>query len=130
MSDDHARAIERAQKLLRLAAPGSGTTEAERANAAIEAAKIIAEHGLGVAVPPPPVKKRRGRPPAPQPSPQHHRPAPEYRRWSPPSQSNWTETDVPVYCACVACGQVISAGEAGWFDPAHGYRHYDITCTE
>jgi hypothetical protein len=43
-----AKVIERAEKLLRLASPTSGSTEHERAAAALEAAKLIAEHDLVV----------------------------------------------------------------------------------
>jgi hypothetical protein len=127
-TDARARAVERVQKLLRLAAPDSGTTEHERANAALEVAKIIAEHGLAVAVPEPVVKKRRATPrPQAQPPPQRHH-SYEYRQWAPPSGSDWTEADVPSRCNCVVCGRLLCAGEVGWFAPNHGYRHYDITC--
>jgi hypothetical protein len=129
-TDARARAVERVQKLLRLAAPGNGTTEAERTSAALEVAKIIAEHGLAVAVPEPVVKKRRSPPRShaqPQPPPQRHH-SYEYRQWSPPSGSDWTEADVPTRCNCVVCGRLLIAGEVGWFAPDHGYRHYDITC--
>jgi len=136
-TDARARAVERVQKLLRLAAPGNGTTEAERTSAALEVAKIIAEHGLAVAVPEPVVKKRRS-PPRPQPASPSYSPSSssqtrsrnphEYHRWQPPSGSDWTEADVPARCNCVVCGRLLIAGEVGWFAPDHGYRHYDITC--
>jgi len=126
-SDARARAVERVQKLLRLAAPGNGTTEAERTNAALEVAKIIAEHGLSVAVPPPVVKKRR-KPPSAQ---QQHWPPP--RVWVQPyrpSGSDWVEVEVYTRCTCVVCGSLLGVGESAWFAPDHGYRHYDITCDQ
>jgi hypothetical protein len=129
-AEDHARAIERAQKLLRLAAPGNGTTEAERTNAALKAAEIIAEHNLVVAIPPPRVKRRR--PPTAQPT-QQRASSPsvnEWRQWAPSSTSDWTEVDIPAHCNCVVCGGLLCVGEVGWFAPNHGYRHYDITCEE
>ncbi len=42
-------AVDRAMKLLRIAAPNSGATEPERVSAAVEAAKVIAESDLVVA---------------------------------------------------------------------------------
>lgn len=40
--------LKRIENLLRLAAPASGTSEHERASAALEAARLIAEHDLTV----------------------------------------------------------------------------------
>ena len=41
------KALERIGKLLALAAPGSGATEEEARTAAVQAARLMAEHGLG-----------------------------------------------------------------------------------
>lgn len=46
-----ARAVELVAKLLRTAAPDSGASEPERGIAALEAAKLISEHKLIVALP-------------------------------------------------------------------------------
>ena len=51
--------VDRANKLLRLAAKRNGGTTPERTSAALEAADIIAEHSLVVAEAPP-EKPRRG----------------------------------------------------------------------
>lgn len=53
--------VARIEKLLRLAAPTSGTTEPERQSAALEAAKLFAQHDLCVK-PREPVKKRASQP--------------------------------------------------------------------
>jgi hypothetical protein len=42
------KAIERVQKLLKLAAPNSGATEEEARSAAVQAVRLVAEHGLSV----------------------------------------------------------------------------------
>ena len=56
-------AIERVLKLLRLAAPTSGTTDHERTSAALEAAKLIMEYDLTVVERPLPAPKERPQPP-------------------------------------------------------------------
>jgi len=38
--------LERIDKLMRVAAPGSGATDSERANAALEAARLVSKHGV------------------------------------------------------------------------------------
>jgi len=40
------RALERIRKLLALAAPGSGAAEEEARTAAVQAARLMSEHGL------------------------------------------------------------------------------------
>jgi len=127
-TDEAARAIERAQKLLRLAAPDSGTTDAERSNAALLAAKLIAEHKLVVAAAPEPIFKKRRSPKQPQ-----ARATTTWARWSAPAvpSVDWTEVRVPQRCDCAVCGNTLWAGEAAWFDPSQGcFRHYDITCDQ
>jgi uncharacterized protein DUF2786 len=42
------KALERVRKLLALAAPGSGASEEEARSAAVQVARLIAEHGLSV----------------------------------------------------------------------------------
>lgn len=51
------KTIERVEKLLRLAAPSSGTSEAERSSAALEAARLFSENNLSVREPK--VKRQR-----------------------------------------------------------------------
>lgn len=134
MADADQKVLDRVGKLLRLAAPNSGGTDAERESAMMEAAKLIAENDLVVAPAPP--KPRRQRPPAPPPStayaPYYPPPPPPSPRWGyyPGSSSNWTEATAPTTGSCCACHRTIYRGETTWYDSAHGHRHYDITCTE
>lgn len=129
------KTLTRIANLLRLASPSSGTTEAERANAALEVAKLVAKHGLVVAEPPPPAPKRRRPPaPAPRPAPPPYWQHPPARYQSPPPRvwqgggSNWTEATVVVPCHCVACGARLYTDEVAWFDSEHGFRCWSITC--
>lgn len=46
------KTLARIKKLLALAAPDSGTTQSERESAAVEAAKLIAQHGVSVGAEP------------------------------------------------------------------------------
>jgi hypothetical protein len=57
------KTLQRIEKLLRLAAPGSGTSEAERTSAALEAARLFAStDAMVVDKPPPPPRQPRPRP--------------------------------------------------------------------
>lgn len=129
---DKARAIERAQKLLRLASPSSGATEAERTSAALEAAKIFAENALEVQEAEEKPKRRRPRPPpttTPSPySPQPYHPPPTVRYYSPYSAHDWREVLMTHACKCGACHQVIQKGDYAYYAEAQGYRCLDITC--
>ena len=130
MSDDRDRALERAQKFLRLAADKS-TTDAERVNAALRAAEIFAEHNLVAARAP--EKKRKQRPPTPPsayspPYPWSQPPAYQPPRYySPVSMANWTEVEMKQECACGVCGAPLHIGELAYHD-AGRYRCHDINC--
>ena len=118
---------ERIAKLLRLAAPSSGTTEGERASAALEAAKLIAEHKLVVAEPQPVEKprQRRARP--------RSRPADRPTRPSAPSRDmyvqvdpldEWAEVDVMSPTKCAKCHSWIMY-EAIYSFRTGEHRHLD-----
>jgi hypothetical protein len=103
MGDD--RVIARVDKLLRLAAPDSNTSEHERASAALEACRIISENNLSVCrrtV----EKKRAARAPR-----QRATPASK-----PTDVNNWrqgiAQFDAP--CADPECEQAIHAGDPVW----------------
>lgn len=126
--------VERVNKLLRLAAPSGGSTEGERTSAALEAAKLISEHGLTVAEPPPPPPKNQ-RPPQPRrarpKSRPVDRPGKRSETWAPVAQDDdWFPVDVASAVACVACGVPIWPGEEAFFSSRFGYRHHDISCSE
>jgi hypothetical protein len=135
---------ERIAKLLRLASPKSGSTEAERASAALEAAKLFGEFELQI-VPVPPKRSKRfptDQPPPQQPPPSRQpasRPATSALdffginlrdnrpRYSP---TDWTAAVVDGDTVCVVCGSRIDEGEEAWFSGAYNrYRCYDITCS-
>jgi len=131
VDDERKRAIERVNKLLRLAAPSSGTTEAERTNAALQAAKIFSENNL-TAIYEEPKRKRR---PQPHASREYH-PRSVYRNpvtYAPKVYAqhgaNWTAVELDVDCPCVVCGNTLYAGEAAFYSQNHGYRCFDITCS-
>jgi hypothetical protein len=146
-------AIDRANKLLRLAGPKSGTTESERISAALEAARVIEENGLIVAE-----KIENKKSPRPHPAKAGPRTSPDWgakaesagaRRGSdgdgfftrtrsrqvrpgfgsPPGFSDWNEMVASSPCVCVACGGLIEPGERVWH-ASIGVRHYDITCDQ
>lgn len=141
-------AVDRANKLLRLAGPKSGAAEAERTTAALEAARLIEEHGLVAAERV--EQKKAQRPQAPK---QGTRQGADWAKSQPawggepdgfftrtrPRQSrpsggpvgnlDWNELITPSSCICAACGQVIDAGDRAWRSSI-GWRHYDITCDQ
>lgn len=105
-AEEQRKLAERVQKLLRLAAPNSNNSEHERAVAAQEAVRLIAEHGLLVTPEPPKKKKRRE--PTPQPA-YVYQPAPR-------SASEWADAYAPEATVCVDpdCGGSIEEGEPVW----------------
>jgi hypothetical protein len=122
---DRDKAIVLAGKLARVAAPNSGATEAERTNAALELAKIIAEHGLAI-MQAPVVEKRRRRSRA---EPQYRPPPPP--AWSyPVSHANWTEALLETVSRCVICRRTLFPQDRVWYEPSHGYRCFDIECIQ
>ncbi len=141
----------RAQKLMALAAPDSGTSEPERISAALEAAKLIARSGLLVLAP------EQVRPSAPQPelppffTPEfaaaarevvdafmrnskktrtgHRRSGMRATPTAPPPPDDWTETNIGGGYVCCLCRSPIPPGQA-WYHPTRGlFRCYDITCS-
>jgi hypothetical protein len=107
------KTLERIAKLLRLAAPSSGTTDAERESAALEVARLFEEHDidLGAAVSRPRVQQE----------------AP--RKVSPHA---WVLTIALQYCNCEFCNTPISRGDAAWVRVMPGarvlYRHNYSPC--
>lgn len=135
-----AKIIERVEKLLRLASPTSGSTEHERSAAALEAAKLIAEHDLTVKERelPPPKPPRRERP-ATKPfhgviihgegkgKPFPPRPTGPGGGWM---RSTATRDSV---CADPSCGEEIARGDPVWLRHQAGtfnveYLHIDGPC--
>jgi hypothetical protein len=122
--------------LLRTADPKSGASDNERQIAALEAAKMIAEHGLVVdEAPPPPQRVRPSPPPVYQPPARpsiygdyHHygAPAHHYRYGGNDFRGTFTSKNE----RCAQCGRTIYEGEEAFYDPEHGYIHHDITCRQ
>jgi hypothetical protein len=88
--------LERVAKLLRLAAPSSGTTDAERASAALEVAKLVEDHSIDLGA----VLAR------PKPKLQH-----EPHRTSPHA---WVLSVALQHCGCAHCHCPISPGDVVW----------------
>jgi hypothetical protein len=86
--------LKRIENLLRLAAPTSNTTEAERSNAALEAARLIQEHAVSV------------RPEDP--------PAPPKRSQGGVVHGAWVLTQALQWCNCSHCNNKISQGDIVW----------------
>lgn len=100
-----AKILERVEKLLRLAAPASHSTEHERTSAALEAARLFSEHNLIVQ------EKKKPRPRKP----------PRSSYYSPPSTPpmsypSWERTRSPLetHCADPECQGDIALGEKVW----------------
>ena len=108
MSPD--KIVERVEKLLRLAAPRSGSTEPERASAALEAAKLIDEHDLVVSR----EEKRRK------------------REASIVMKDVWFMSIALDFCSCSACSELISKGDHVWTRVVRAgqaeYRHNMVPC--
>lgn len=99
--------IAQVEKLLRLAAPSSGSTEHERAVAGIEAARLFVEHDLTVQAREP-VRRAAARQPAPP------------RRWPPspmaPPGQNWRRSVAARDSLCddPDCQGMIFEGDPVW----------------
>lgn len=123
--------LERVDKLLRLAAPSSNTTEAERASAALEAARLISEHGLVVREKQAPLRRAPAsatpwKPRAPE-SPRT--PDGDQRKYS------WTHgvASHDAYCSDPECREPIDRGAAVWMrihNFSVQYLHYPWPCTD
>lgn len=92
MAADEDKARDLIDKLLRLAAPTSGTTEEERSSAALEAARLIQEHGVTFT--------KAAEPPAR-----------EVRTISPHA---WVLSVALHPCGCTFCQKLISRGDIVW----------------
>jgi hypothetical protein len=108
MPDD--RAVDRVEKLLRLAAPSSGSTEHERASAALEAARLIEDYDLELR---PRVSARR----------RHARD----RQQEGERVNAWLLSVALDHVGCSACGGLISPRDVVWLrireDHTPEYRH-------
>ncbi len=87
------KVLDRIEKLLRLAAPTSGTTEAERSSAALELVRLMSEHNVSV----------RGEEAAPPP-----------RRRAPVSRNVWMPSRALQHCSCSYCTKLIAPGDIIW----------------
>ena len=103
------KVLERIGKLLRLAAPSSGTTEAERASAALEAARLIEEFDVDVSSKP------------------EAKPHPTRV-----SRGVWVPSVALQHCSCSWCSQLIAPGDVVWIrvraDNFIDYRHNYEPC--
>lgn len=100
--------LSRVEKLLKLAAPTSGTTEAERTSAALEAAKMIAAHNLVVR------EREAARPKRPIPrQPRRSQPTPQWMMRPPDPASGWVRSTAMTNGICVDpdCGEPIIRGD-------------------
>lgn len=85
------KVLDRVEKLLRLAAPSSNSTEHERASAALKAAELIEEHGLTFREP---SKKSEHR--------------------ATVARNVWILTVAIQYTSCSHCGGKISRADVVW----------------
>ena len=93
--------LRRIENLIRLANDQS-TTDGERANAAVEAVRLIHEHKVGLVPEPPP------------------KPARKRVRPSTQQMSDWKVRIASKNGECGECGGSISRGDSIWFDPPTG----------
>lgn len=93
--------LTRIGNLLRLAAPSSGTTDAERASAAIEAARLIEEHDIRIDE-------------IPRPSKGPVRVAPDA----------WVMSVALQHSSCSACHGAISPDDIVWLRIVKGHREF------
>ena len=112
------------EKLMRTASPKSGATNNERSLAALEAAKIWAEHDLTVKTREKPPRRTSSRPTSPWPKPSWPR---EQRR------PGWVRSYAPfdVFCAQEGCGGLIQEGDPVWVQVTGlevRYLHGDAPC--
>lgn len=101
------KTLQRLSKLLRLAGPSSGTSEAERASAALEAARLIEEHDIDFGA---------------------EKPQRASRSTGRASVKNvWVLSMAPYNCGCAECHKPISKSDIVWIkvQPDLGvlYRH-------
>lgn len=138
--------VERVKKLLRLAAPDSGAAPNERESAAVEAAKLIAVHGISVGAAEPetetrvvyrdrPAQRREREPPPPGPT-RMHTPfgAEYYVRYAPNHAWSWRRgiASCSATCSDPTCNGRISPGDRVWERENGGqmqYLHADGPCS-
>jgi hypothetical protein len=126
---EYKKLIERVEKLLRLAAPSSNTTEPERISAALEAAKVFSENDLVVRVR---SKERRREPEWKREQPITWGAAWKQARNTSP-QFDWVQGIArhDVTCADPTCGGLIERGEPVWMKATavgFKYLHCDGPC--
>jgi hypothetical protein len=111
MPDVDPDTLELIDKLLRLAAPSSGTTIHERTVAALEAARLISENGIALAEQS--VKGRR-------------------KNAKTVSPNAWVLSLAPYHCGCSNCGKLISPRDIVWVrvrpDLSTEFRHNYSPC--
>lgn len=109
MADLDEKIRDRIEKLLHLAAPSSGTTDAERASAAIEAARLIQEHAVTFRT---------------------EQPKPE--RGHKIMRNAWVLTKSLDRHGCAFCGKLISPNDIIWVRVLRvdhiEYRHNCVPC--
>lgn len=137
------KVLKRVEKLLRLASPSSGTTEAERFSAFQEASRLFVENDLVVREREPAPSRRQRAPERPrQPEPQYspfysaYSPPPQYHQYQGPTYpptSQWEQTVATedAICADPTCGRLIQQGTTVYARVKHGdieYLHRDGPC--
>jgi hypothetical protein len=103
------KTLSRISKLLKLAAPSSNTTVAERESAALEAARLIAEFDVSI-----------GESAEIPTEPKHV------------SQNTWMRSVALQFCSCSYCNKQISRGDVVWIKVRPSldveYRHNYAPC--
>lgn len=121
------RILERVNKLLRLAGPSSGTTEAERVSAALAAADLVEKHNLTV-IEAEPVSRASMRAPQKRAPSSSSAYAPIRRRPSPPQFRMSIAARSGV---CMECDEPIEENSKVWFRLRNlqpEYIHADGRC--
>lgn len=132
MSVSRDKAIDLANKLLRTAAPLSGATEAERTNAALHAAELVAQHDLVLAVADKHQhrRKREAHEPQRRETKVHWPHAPAGPRYS-YSSHDWREFTLQVAVGCANCGKTMMPGDAVFVQPSTGlFIHAALGCDQ
>ncbi len=114
MAADEDKTLRRIEKLLRLAAPSSNSTEAERVSAALEVAKLFDEHPFAIV----PVAEGQARERA------------EHKR-ARVARNVWMMTIALQHCNCSHCNTLISRGDHVWvriIDNRAEFRHNAGPC--
>lgn len=120
MSADR-KVVDRIEKLFRLASPASGTTEHERASAALELVRLMAEHNIAIGG-----EREEEQPRSRRREPRDSGPKATKMRGVWALLPSYWRTD------CSACGNIIAPGDIVWIRVLDGnevqYRHNMHPC--